>query len=466
MVYNDGQNPAVPAGIYIWNGYCWTKDGGDKSVTVPSITANGLTDTDVTFIPGPVTFAVVSPQPDVTYQWFSSTSSDPSDGTQKDTGNSYTTLDLTAGTYYYYCTATSASCPSFNKTSSVITVTVISDPLSLPVGNGVLSGKNCFDVVQTNNDAECGLITNRLSSKHSFSENPTETYMFTPTGSVTDLMFACKNLDPLHPVIQSISQDGNEVTVTFYPTLNMDAAGLSRANALKAELYAVFKDGSTRKHLTVTLSVSDCLCCPGLFIPGGEYDDIAETKTLPVGSTTQNKDGSAADSLLTSTDANGFGDKKTGYGLCYYYRDANSSGSGSGAPTDYNWTDAMALCQDTRGIDAGDAHADWRLPNLGEMAQIGQVVSNIAATTINVGVGSQAEINKAINKGTGYTPYGSLPAGTVTANGTYNMLQLAYWSRTENDFIYAWYWTYYANYRHAYYINRTAERYVRCVRKF
>jgi plastocyanin len=467
MVYNDGQDPAVPAGIYIWNGYCWTKDGGDRTVTVPSITANGSTGAAVAVVEGgSVTFAVVSPQADVSYQWFSNTSPSTSGGTPEGTGSSYTTQALTAGTYYYYCTATSASCPSFNAVSSVITVTVIPNPVSLPVGDGTFLGKTCFDVVQINDDVECGLKMNRESKKHSFSNTPTETYMFTPTGSPTGLMFAYTNLDALHPVIAGISQNGNEVTVTFYPGLDAAAAGLTRAEALKAELYAVFMDGDVQKQLTLTLSVSDCQCCPGLFIPGGEYSDIAATTALPSGSTANNTDGRAANFLLTSTAANGFANNKTGYGLCYYYRSANPSGTGSSSPTRYIWVNARTVCQTVEGIDAADAHGDWRLPNLGELAQIGQLVSNNADGAINAGIGSQAEINKAISGGPDYSPYGYLPAGTVTANGTYNITQITYWSSTRRSADAGWGWDYNSSLRRVYSNSNSSNDHVRCVRRF
>jgi hypothetical protein len=466
IVYNTGVGTTVPAGIYIWNGYCWTKDGGEITVAAPSITANGLTNTAVTFIPGPVTFAAVSPQPDVSYQWFRNSSPSTSGGTPEGTGNSYTPPSLTVGTYYYYCTATSGSCPSFNAASSVIDVTVYPNPLSLPVGDGVFSGKTCFDVVQTNNNVECGMKADRESKKHSFSDTPTETYTFTPTGSPTGLMFAYTNLDALHPVIAGISQNGYEVTVTFYSGLDADAAGLSRTEALKAELYAVFTSNGTQQQLTLTLSVSDCQCCPGLFIPGGEYSNIAMTSTLPKGSTTDNKNGSAANALLTSTATNGFANRKTGYGLCYYYRDANSSGT-SGSSSTYTWGDALTVCQTEEGIDAGDAHGDWRLPNLGELAQIGQLASNNASAAINAGIGSQAEVNKAISGETGYTPYGSLPTGTVTTtSGTYNMMKYYSWSRTERDANSVWCWSYYPDHRGAGNNTKTNTNYVRCVRKF
>jgi uncharacterized protein (TIGR02145 family) len=306
----------------------------------------------------------------------------------------------------------------------------------------------------------------------------TQVYTFIPTGSPDGLMFTCKNLDAAHPVIKSISQNGYEVTVTFYPGLDAAAAGLTRANALKAELYAVFMDGAVRKQLTVTLSVSDCQCCPGLFIPEGEYYDIGPVTSLPDGSTTANMNGSAADSLLSSKAANGFANNKTGSGLCYYYRDANSSGTGSGGSSNYGWHNAFGsssatapyknggVCQTEEGIDADDAHADWRLPNLGELAQIGQLVSNSPVGAIKAGVGSQAEINKAINKGTGYSPYGSLPAGTVTANGTYNMAVNTFWSSTEFNASQAWRWLHGTYYRRADDNPKGTIAFVRCVRRF
>jgi hypothetical protein len=288
-------------------------------------------------------------------------------------------------------------------------------------------------------------------------------------------MFACKNLDAAHPVIKSISQNENQVTVTFYPGLDAAAAGLTRAEALKAELYAVFTSGGTQQQLTLTLSVSDCQCCPGLFIPGGEYKNIDMTTTLPGG--IGNTDGSAANALLTSTNANGFANNKTGYGLCYYYRDANSSGT-PGSSSSYSWHNAVGsssatspynnggVCQTPQGIDTDDAHADWRLPNLGELAQIGQLVSNNASAAINAGIGSQAEINKAISKGPGYNPYGYLPTGTVTANGTYNMVISNYDSSTEHSTADFWVWYYSVNRRYALFGDKRGGTYVRCVRKF
>jgi hypothetical protein len=258
------------------------------------------------------------------------------------------------------------------------------------------------------------------------------------------------------------------LTVTFSPGLDAAAAGRSRANALKAELYAVFMDGNTPQQLTLTLSVADCQCCPGLFIPGGEYEDIGTREALPEGTNTANDDGSAAHALLTSTANNGFGNRKTGFGLCYYYRDANTSGTGSGAVTGYSWNSARTICQNIQGIDAVDAHADWRRPNLGELAQIGQLVSSNLSGTINAGMGSQAEINKAISQTSpNYHQYGSLPAGTVTANGTYNMsTSNYYWSSMVRTTNYGWSWDYNTGARRALSPNMSYGYYVRCVRKF
>jgi uncharacterized protein (TIGR02145 family) len=49
MVYNDGKDLAVPAGIYIWNGFSWTKDGHLNPASLPAGagTFNGMTRFDI-----------------------------------------------------------------------------------------------------------------------------------------------------------------------------------------------------------------------------------------------------------------------------------------------------------------------------------------------------------------------------------------------------------------------------------
>jgi uncharacterized protein (TIGR02145 family) len=49
MVYNDGADPAVPEGIYVWNGNCWTQYGNSSPASLPkgSGTFTGRTRFDI-----------------------------------------------------------------------------------------------------------------------------------------------------------------------------------------------------------------------------------------------------------------------------------------------------------------------------------------------------------------------------------------------------------------------------------
>jgi hypothetical protein len=460
MVYNTGQGTSVPAGIYIWNGYCWTKDGGDKTVVAPSITVNNSAVDAFTIAAGaPATFAVVSPQPDVTYEWFVNTSPYYTTGADsKGTGNSYTT-PLSEGTYYYYCTAISNSCPSFNAVSGLIRVTVFNTVIS--AGSGTLSGTTCFDVVRINNGYGCGSLSARDSQKYTFADTPTQTYTFTPSGAPGDLAFGYTNLNSSN-VIQSISQNENDVTVTFNTDLDTRAAGLTRAGALKAELYAVFTDGGTQTQVKLTLSVADCQCCPGVLIEGGtHYPNIGDNITAkdpayPVQKAIADNT-SYAD--LLKPDATVPFVKLSTKDLCVYYRDAVNESTTKfpyldnniGSPGTYNISPenapkyAVSLCGTDVGVDANDRSGGaWRLPNIAELGQM-----STAATG-------------------GAPKFNALSSATGADFRTTNILNNdAYFSSTEYD-------TGYVNNNRAigwqfsstgtYYSNKYDSRYVRCVR--
>ncbi|MDR1437039.1 MAG: DUF1566 domain-containing protein, partial [Candidatus Symbiothrix sp.] len=234
----------------------------------------------------------------------------------------------------------------------------------------------------------------------------------------------------------------------------------TRANELKAELYAVYEGNQST---VLTLRVSDCQYCPGLLVVGGEYNYIEKIGNLPDGST-HNNNGSAANALLNSNSVS-----KSGSDLCYYKRDANSSSSQTD-PLKYVWSSAITICQSTQGIDAADAHIDWRLPNLAELAQIGELVSDNGDGTINSGVGSQTHVNAAINQGPAYAVNFAFPANSyTTSTGTSNLLHFVYWSSTEytnNRIDIAWPWNFAPSYRYSASTTKSSIAYVRCVRPF
>jgi uncharacterized protein (TIGR02145 family) len=291
MVYNDGQYPAVPAGIYIWNGYCWTKDGSVVVVSAPSITINNtVTDSYAIVENGSVTFAVVSPQPDVNYAWYKNDSPSILVGT----GNTYTTPALFAGTYGYYCTAISDACPSSNTTSISLTVTV-DVPYSLPVGSGTLAGRACFDVAQINDGDRYGRLSVRqlaslpapvLRADFTQAETNTQIYTFIPSGGgISKLRFHAVEATAYNgQIISSLYYDRNletqnsitlpkELTVV-YKNLNGTATGKDVSEALKVDIYAVYNDkpdgSGDDQTVKLTASIRDCACC-GAFVNKGQW---------------------------------------------------------------------------------------------------------------------------------------------------------------------------------------------------
>jgi hypothetical protein len=124
MVYNTG-TPGVPAGIYVWNGYCWSPDGSCTPIIIPSpspafavFSSDGYADLAIT----------ADGCPPLIYTWYehtapSTTGGTPIEGLDPDITTYQTPTGLEEGTHYYYCTVES---PSSNvvATSDLFTVTV------------------------------------------------------------------------------------------------------------------------------------------------------------------------------------------------------------------------------------------------------------------------------------------------------------------------------------------------------
>jgi uncharacterized protein (TIGR02145 family) len=297
IVYNDGQHPAVPAGIYIWNGNCWTKDGGNIVVTAPSITVNGTaTDSYATVENGIVTFAVVSPQTDVNYVWYEAGSPSSPAGA----GETYITPPLSAGTYHYCCRATSKSCPSANDAASgTIELIVFSNSTNpLTTGTGTFTGRTCFDVAKTEGDGRGTLAVRQdelLTATSALAEftqtvTNTQTYTFTPSGTVSKLrFFALEPATYAGQIVQSQNYNpdlktqlnisgAQTLTIVYKDGLNETAEGTNHFSALKVDIYAVYNnqwDGNGEdKIVKLTASIKDCSCC-------GAYTDAGHTHTPP-----------------------------------------------------------------------------------------------------------------------------------------------------------------------------------------
>ncbi len=144
---------------------------------------------------------------------------------------------------------------------------------SMPAGSGSLGGRACFDVVEQYIGPDCGTLASRATQKADFSQTATntQTYTFTPSGAVSNVRFVYVNTNG--QVIQSLTggNSSNNIsgavtaTVVYYNNLNTTAKGLSRAQALLADIYVIYNDNAsntgTDRSLKLTVRVQDCPCC-------------------------------------------------------------------------------------------------------------------------------------------------------------------------------------------------------------
>jgi hypothetical protein len=153
MVYNTG-TPGVPAGIYVWNGYCWSPDGSCTPIfTTPSIRAFAVSavehaDLEVT----------ADGCPELTYTWYKSAEAFTTGGTPINNSNLMTfrtPTGLTEGIHYYYCTVKS-DYSNVVATSDLFTVTVClppAQPSTITGSTSVTSGTSQIYSVATVNGA-------------------------------------------------------------------------------------------------------------------------------------------------------------------------------------------------------------------------------------------------------------------------------------------------------------------------
>ena len=187
-------------------------------------------------------------------------------------------------------TPTTAGNTSVNVTAGGQSCTGLALPVNTAaptnaVGTGSLAGRSCFDVVQVFVSTECGTIASRTAQRADFTQTATntQTYTFTPSGTVSNVRFVYVNTNG--QVIQSLTggNPGNNITgavtatVNYYTNLNTTASGLSRAQALTADIYVIYNDGAsnngTDRQLKLTARVQDCACC-GAMVSATEWKEF------------------------------------------------------------------------------------------------------------------------------------------------------------------------------------------------
>jgi len=177
-------------------------------------------------------------------------------------------------------TFTTNGTPSGSATATV--VATFNPSKFLAASSGSLSGKTCFDIALSNDNANaCAPLSSRASNKSDFSLSSvnTQTYTFTPSGTVSNVRFQYVNTNG--EVITGITggNAGSNITtavtatVSYNTNLNTQALSLTGSNPLTADIYVIFNDGTGDKTLKITANVKDCACC-GAFVANGKFQEF------------------------------------------------------------------------------------------------------------------------------------------------------------------------------------------------
>jgi hypothetical protein len=362
----------------------------------------------------------------LSYQWQSSTNNSTWSNITNATSANYTTPVLTASTYYRR-QATRTTCGStITSTSALVTVTsnfTQANPAAATIGS---------------------------NTTHTFT-------VAAATGGSGTLSYQWQS-----STNNSTWSNITNATSANYTTPNLTANTYYRRQATRTTC------GGTINSASALVTVINC---PGLFIPGGAWT-VSSAASLPADATAMSSSSTEAKSITATLGQF----TKSGQVLCYYYRDfsgiANTNNSNTTLWTSAtnNGTNMSYVCgaSDGRGVDAVHASSSWRLPNIAELAQIGQLVSNGSQGTSNTVLITQSMVNDHISAA---STNGQLPAGSTVVSATmYNLRQDRYWSSTSyggDSAERAWGWYYNQTYRSAFFNTKTTQGgmfYIRCVR--
>jgi len=149
---------------------------------------------------------------------------------------------------------------------------VATSPIN-PTGTGSFSGKTCFDIALGNNNTNsCGPLSARIVNQSDFTNAATHTqsYTFTPSGTVSNVRFVYVNSNGSAVTAISGNNTGNNISTAVvatvnYVTTNSPFMGLTNSNPATTEIYVIYNDGATNngtdRQLKLTANIKDCACC-------------------------------------------------------------------------------------------------------------------------------------------------------------------------------------------------------------
>ena len=112
---------------------------------------------------------------------------------------------------------------SFTRTTDAVVV----PPPTNPIGLGSFSGKTCFDIALSNDDTNsCGPLSGRVANQSNFTNAATHTqsYTFTPSGTVSNVRFVYVNTNGTPIIAISGDNTANSISTAVVATVNYSTA--------------------------------------------------------------------------------------------------------------------------------------------------------------------------------------------------------------------------------------------------
>ncbi|GHS94319.1 hypothetical protein FACS1894207_2330 [Bacteroidia bacterium] len=220
----------------------------------------------------------------VAYIWYRNTSKSTAGAANLGPGTSSLTgqTALVAGTtYYFYCEVRALCGNAPLAQSDIFTVNVSLNPNNITaIGNGTLSGKSCFDIAESNDNANsCGSLAARASMKAHFATMGVQNYTFkaAASGTVQNVRYVIQDDEgcvdaaqtPLSGTLQAGRlTNGSSVTIPVYykTTLNLSTStplivGRTKASAAKVVINIIYNDGAKDVKQALMANIQDCMCC-------------------------------------------------------------------------------------------------------------------------------------------------------------------------------------------------------------
>ncbi|MDR0371929.1 MAG: PKD domain-containing protein [Prevotellaceae bacterium] len=210
---------------------------------------------------------------DLKYEWFID---DVSQGAAS-TNNTFAYAPLNPGEYTVSVRVTNNCTPAADDLKAQAALNVKADPNNYSPdtsGNFKLTGKDCFDIAQSNFGGSCGAKAYRpgdfLDNSRNWVEGKQWIYTFTANANYTNLRFVIN--DP-NVLVKSEKSDvkTNTHTLVFDESVLTKVLGKDRTNALNITVYALYEVNGTKKRVSLNVKVQDCDCGCGAYISRGVW---------------------------------------------------------------------------------------------------------------------------------------------------------------------------------------------------